>query len=101
MRDAYEFQICTWHKGIGEKKPVPEVSRPHKPTPIPIPVKDWVQKRKQDKYPVVEREDAQCPPDIKVSDAVRIVPRIEEDAGDRSEERRVGKECRSRWSPYH
>src|SRR2546430_13148499 len=24
-----------------------------------------------------------------------------EDEGDRSEERRVGKECRSRWSPYH
>ena len=26
-----------------------------------------------------------------------------EDTGydDRSEERRVGKECRSRWSPYH
>ena len=23
------------------------------------------------------------------------------DAGERSEERRVGKECRSRWSPYH
>src|SRR3712207_8410928 len=23
------------------------------------------------------------------------------DAEDRSEERRVGKECRSRWSPYH
>src|SRR3712207_1003840 len=23
------------------------------------------------------------------------------DFGDRSEERRVGKECRSRWSPYH
>ena len=22
-------------------------------------------------------------------------------AKDRSEERRVGKECRSRWSPYH
>ena len=22
-------------------------------------------------------------------------------AGSRSEERRVGKECRSRWSPYH
>src|SRR5256885_2605344 len=28
------------------------------------------------------------------------VPRGEEGA-DRSEERRVGKECRSRWSPYH
>ena len=24
-----------------------------------------------------------------------------ESAHDRSEERRVGKECRSRWSPYH
>ena len=24
-----------------------------------------------------------------------------ETAADRSEERRVGKECRSRWSPYH
>ena len=31
---------------------------------------------------------------------------VREDSGiyltqDRSEERRVGKECRSRWSPYH
>ena len=24
-----------------------------------------------------------------------------ENTGNRSEERRVGKECRSRWSPYH
>ena len=26
---------------------------------------------------------------------------IERDSAKRSEERRVGKECRSRWSPYH
>ena len=26
---------------------------------------------------------------------------VEGDDGCRSEERRVGKECRSRWSPYH
>src|SRR5260370_40062890 len=32
------------------------------------------------------------------SDIVREVATIPED---RSEERRVGKECRSRWSPYH
>src|SRR2546422_9369889 len=31
--------------------------------------------------------------------AIRRVRREREDA--RSEERRVGKECRSRWSPYH
>ena len=29
-----------------------------------------------------------------------IMDRVEE-GGTRSEERRVGKECRSRWSPYH
>src|ERR1017187_655943 len=29
---------------------------------------------------------------------VRVLPAIGEE---RSEERRVGKECRSRWSPYH
>src|ERR1039457_4753747 len=26
---------------------------------------------------------------------------VSQEALDRSEERRVGKECRSRWSPYH
>ena len=31
----------------------------------------------------------------------KILKRAEEDLGIRSEERRVGKECRSRWSPYH
>src|SRR2546422_4319679 len=30
----------------------------------------------------------------------RSAPQLER-AKDRSEERRVGKECRSRWSPYH
>ena len=29
------------------------------------------------------------------------VPEEEEKRKGRSEERRVGKECRSRWSPYH
>src|SRR2546426_5555635 len=32
---------------------------------------------------------------------VAELDRLEECRGDRSEERRVGKECRSRWSPYH
>ena len=30
-----------------------------------------------------------------------LVTKMEEAAEKRSEERRVGKECRSRWSPYH
>src|SRR3712207_7724571 len=32
---------------------------------------------------------------------LRPQPRARDDPGRRSEERRVGKECRSRWSPYH
>src|SRR3989449_10798741 len=30
-----------------------------------------------------------------------IMAAFEASRGERSEERRVGKECRSRWSPYH
>ena len=31
-----------------------------------------------------------------------LVPSVDDRYGaERSEERRVGKECRSRWSPYH
>src|SRR5438874_11799777 len=33
--------------------------------------------------------------------AARAAHAAEKTANDRSEERRVGKECRSRWSPYH
>ena len=32
---------------------------------------------------------------------IRVDGMLQEVTGIRSEERRVGKECRSRWSPYH
>ena len=35
------------------------------------------------------------------ADAFRILYQLADKLGARSEERRVGKECRSRWSPYH
>src|SRR2546430_7116799 len=41
---------------------------------------------------------------ILAPDGLRVGARVmagNEAAPDRSEERRVGKECRSRWSPYH
>ena len=38
-------------------------------------------------------------PDNVVIEAGKIKLTVKQD--DRSEERRVGKECRSRWSPYH
>ena len=46
-------------------------------------------------------------PDPPTYSTVRALLRVLEEKGhlrheeDRSEERRVGKECRSRWSPYH
>ena len=36
---------------------------------------------------------------LKYKEIIAKLPEFEQ--GDRSEERRVGKECRSRWSPYH
>src|SRR3712207_3227558 len=38
---------------------------------------------------------------IVVLGALRASPAVKAALKDRSEERRVGKECRSRWSPYH
>ena len=38
---------------------------------------------------------------VKIGNFYRIVPMKDASRLPRSEERRVGKECRSRWSPYH
>ena len=37
--------------------------------------------------------------ELQIGNKIAKVPIIQ--GGMRSEERRVGKECRSRWSPYH
>ena len=39
--------------------------------------------------------------DLFVTNSLRLERGIENGVANRSEERRVGKECRSRWSPYH
>src|SRR2546422_7736768 len=40
-------------------------------------------------------------PRSRLDESVRRILRAKARLGLRSEERRVGKECRSRWSPYH
>jgi len=45
-----------------------------------------------------------CPPDLETAYLLQnaLGERLDNTKlGPRSEERRVGKECRSRWSPYH
>src|SRR5256885_16380647 len=54
-----------------------------------------------------EEYDALVIPGGRAPEYIRLNPRVIEivryfsKANKRSEERRVGKECRSRWSPYH
>ena len=45
---------------------------------------------------VVKTQTRMKPPRVQPAKIVSLPP-----AAERSEERRVGKECRSRWSPYH
>src|SRR3989441_10887585 len=58
-------------------------------------------------HPVIDAHEPREPADEGADDREqrpRVHPAIEEPATcpeQRSEERRVGKECRSRWSPYH
>src|SRR5256886_17398638 len=49
------------------------------------------------------QEAANCPGLLECQKPARFVGLVDHGvaAGGRSEERRVGKECRSRWSPYH
>src|SRR5260370_39452141 len=59
----------------------------------------------------MEKDWPKVPPQWKVGDVssfttdaqgnVWLIHRPRTLKGERSEERRVGKECRSRWSPYH
>ena len=54
-----------------------------------------------EKY-LLPKEDASVMKLIKAADKISaLIKCIEEEKTGRSEERRVGKECRSRWSPYH
>src|ERR1041385_6593809 len=45
---------------------------------------------------IPDRKQVRCEPC-----SCRYEPAVTSCRADRSEERRVGKECRSRWSPYH
>src|SRR3712207_9154191 len=55
--------------------------------------------------PAIERElregEVKREGELALSRSEDRFKRLVEQAADRSEERRVGKECRSRWSPYH
>ena len=61
---------------------------------------------KQKGYAVIDHDLIKTPEQIaKIKESCKIniavLDYVEEHIKPRSEERRVGKECRSRWSPYH
>src|ERR1051326_5226681 len=84
-----EGTIIKWHKKPGDKvkkdETLLEISTDKVDSEIPSPATGVVTKLLFDEQKTVE---------------VRTVI-AEIDTDERSEERRVGKECRSRWSPYH
>ena len=49
---------------------------------------------------IVAGLNALCGQPLDTEAMIRLTTKLD-NAQDRSEERRVGKECRSRWSPYH
>ena len=51
-------------------------------------------------YTIIPGEEGKLRKDIFLERAI-VEERVRLAMGLRSEERRVGKECRSRWSPYH
>src|SRR3712207_4425637 len=78
--------------------PPPVITTLLKPVgePVTLLVATWLPMNSLELGPTVRRNDSTGP--------VRTVPKaplVSRRQSARSEERRVGKECRSRWSPYH
>src|SRR5258708_26539452 len=87
------FNVLTGAAG-GTNAACPQTSAPHR----------LVQRPDDNEATVAERlrvYEEKTRPLIDFYRARRLLRVIDADAGVRSEERRVGKECRSRWSPYH
>ena len=62
----------------------------------------WVEDIDPDAEPEVESGTVGCSSGSNSSgDLFFAKVQVHDPNGNRSEERRVGKECRSRWSPYH
>src|SRR5262245_50523681 len=63
---------------------------------------DWAERDRDAGNDVVARERAAADlEDVPPADTDAATSRSNGEAPPRSEERRVGKECRARWSPYH
>src|SRR5256886_10468955 len=83
---------CDWSSDVCSSDLRPPDSLRHAPLHLPA-----RQRLVQDLADLLDRDE--------VGDTRRVGAQVHLDLGDvrrpRSEERRVGKECRSRWSPYH
>src|SRR6266540_3481530 len=87
------FSVLTLLRRAGTVAPCRETSRLFGRRPVEMPVQKLERPRAVDRVRAVEEFNGRA-----FADAKRVV---EPAHLGRSEERRVGKECRSRWSPYH
>src|SRR2546430_2454966 len=52
-------------------------------------------------YELLFADRGEVPAKVAINEAIELAKTFGGETSGRSEERRVGKECRSRWSPYH
>ena len=98
QKTAYEIKECDWSSDVCSSDLVPDYAGDNlkllsvKPSDIPT-----------DTERALALLEVRIPcrflDDVILSDHNKSM--VEEVILERSEERRVGKECRSRWSPYH
>src|SRR6266568_9622333 len=87
----------------------PELLRREEPAQGPAAWPDGPFERDEARAALLERDDVRRSARGEEGDELREVRLVADDRdrrgaplpAERSEERRVGKECRSRWSPYH
>ena len=75
----------------------------HEITEAPVEISNMLQELRENSLLQKERctYNLWAPSPNKIENLRKILKYSCEKIGRRSEERRVGKECRSRWSPYH
>src|SRR5260370_32507245 len=94
---------ANWGQNRQDNKPPKQQSQPPRQQPPrqQPPSQPRQEQRQENRQP---RQDARRPQNERQNTGANRPPSARPNRADmtgRSEERRVGKECRSRWSPYH